>query len=389
MAVLKERCPSCGGTIIFFENASIGECDSCGMTYSLSDLQKIKEAISTEQFNTKESNCDLRETEYYESALDTSEVDVISLDELCKKAEMALESEQWQIANNFSEEILRRNPKFAKAYLYRLLSEHKVFKKEELANLEKPFDDSDNFRLLMRFADLYLKTEIENYSERVKKKYQAKILEDQYQALCRKLPIASMGKHYQDLADGFRDLGDYRDSKKLSVECLEKARSVVKKAWAKATIKRLLIGAVIFGLVFAIVITIILKKASYSSELFSVEVTDKINVDYDDDNVRVVFKLNINNDSTHNANYLEGYITVSDTEGNVLASATTWVSGVIASKNKNYYEISFDLERNGVGTRIWNTAFSDLVITYRITEIHFEDGTIREYTGKDVVVNKP
>ena len=50
------------------------------------------------------------------------------------------------------------------------------------------------------------------------------------------------------------------------------------------------------------------------------EVTDKVNVDYDDYTADFVFKFNIINKSFHNANYLEGYITISDTEGNVLAS---------------------------------------------------------------------
>ena len=178
MAELKERCPNCGGTIFFTGNESVGECDSCAMTYSLSDLQKIKEVFSAKQIITRVNNRELNENECFETVLDTSEADEISLVELCEKAEMALEAEQWQIAYSFSNEMLRRNPKFAKAYLYRLLAERKVFKKEELANLEKPFDDSDHYRFLIRFADLYLKTEIENYSKQVNARWQAKTLED-------------------------------------------------------------------------------------------------------------------------------------------------------------------------------------------------------------------
>lgn len=329
MAVLKERCPNCGGTIILLPNASVGECDYCGMTYSLSELQKIKDAINEGQQIAKANDCDFDENVSYESALDTSEADEISIDELCKKSEIALESEQWQIANSFSDEILRRNPKFAKAYLYKLLAEHRVFRKEELANLKKPFDDSGNYRLLIRFADVYLKSEIENYSETVKARHQA-----------------------------------------------------------EAKRKKLLMKVVIFGLVFAIIGVPILKKASYRAGLFSVEVIDKVNVDYDAYTADFVFKFNIINNSFHDANYLEGYITITDVEGTVLATGGAWFSGVIASRNSNYHELSFDLDRSAATTRIWNTDFSDLVIKYRITEIHFDDGTIKEYRGKDVIVNK-
>ena len=389
MAVLKERCPNCGGTIVLPPNTSVGECDYCGATYSLSDLQKIKEAIIEGQQITKEIDCDRDENEYYESALDTSEADEISLGELCKKAEIALESEQWQIANSFSDEILRRDPKFAKAYLYKLLSEHRVFKKEALADANKPFDDSDNYRLLIRFADVYLKAEIENYSEAVKAKYEVQTLESQYQTLCRKMSIASTKKHYQALSDGFYELGDYKDSKKLSEECIKRGNCAIKKAKAKVILKWLLIGTIILGLVLSIVGAITAKRASYRLELFSVEVTDKVNVDYDDYTASFVFKFNIINESTHNANYLEGYITISDAEGTVLASGSTWFRGSIASNNSNYHELSFDLDRSASTNRLWNTDFSELIVKYRITEIHFDDGTVKEYNGTDVVVNKP
>ena len=86
---------------------------------------------------------------------------------------------------------------------------------------------------------------------------------------------------------------------------------------------------------------------------------------------------------------MEGYITICDAEGTVLASGGNWFSGVISARNSNYHELSFDLDRSAATTRLWNTDLSDLVIKFRITEIHFDDGTVKEYRGKDVVVNKP
>lgn len=387
MEVLKERCPNCGGTILLHDKSKVGECDSCGMTYSLSDLQNIKEApIILERKAVKSE--DLGEDIYYESALDTNEADEFSVEELCKKSEMALESEQWQIANSFSDEILRRNPKFAKAYLYKLLAERKVFKKEELANLKKPFENSDNYRLLIRFADVYLKSEIESYSEAVKARYQAETLENQYKALCSQMEIASAEQQYQALANGFHNLGDYKDSRRLAAEYLKKFKSAKEQSQAKAKRKKLLVKIIIFGVILAIIGVPVLKKVSYHAGLFSVEVTDKVNVDYDDYTASFVFKFNIINESVHNANYLEGYITISDTEGTVLASGSTWFSGAIASRNSNYHELSLELDRSTATDKIWNTNFTDLVIKYRITEIHFDDGTVKEYTGKDVIVNK-
>lgn len=368
VTAFKERCPNCGGTIILNQSSNIGECNSCGGTYSLSDLHRIKDGSFEEH---KETNA----SEY-------------NIEELCKKAEIALETEQWQTAGNLSNEILRRNPKLAEAYLYRLLAENKVYKKEELVNLDKPFDNSDNYRLLIRFADTYLKMEIEKYSEEVKTAYQTRLLEKQYQALCTRSTVASIPKHYQDLANGFYSLGDYKDSKVLATEYLIKFKTAHKQARAKVIRKRVFIALVILGIILAIICVSAIKKASYRVGLFSVEVTDKVNMEYDDYTASFVFKFNIINNSFHNANYLKGYVTISDAEGTVLASGNAWFSGVIASGNSNYHELSLELNRSAATNRIWNTDFSDLVIKYRITEVHFDDGTIKEYRGKDVVVNK-
>lgn len=368
MAALKERCPNCGGTIILNQSSNIGECNSCGGTYSLSDLHRIKYGSFEEhkETNTSDSN----------------------IEELCKKAEIALETEQWQTAGNLSNEILRRNPKHAKAYLYRLLSENKVYKKEELANLDKPFDNSDNYRLLIRFADTYLKMEIEKYSEEVNSAYQTRLLEKQYQGLCTRATVASIPKHYQDLANGFYSLGDYKDSKVLAAEHLQKFKAAHKQARSKVIRKRVFIALVIIGVILAIVCTSAIKKASYRAELFSVEITDKVNIEYTDTNADFIFKFNIINDSKHNANYLKGFITISDSEGNILADGTCWFNGTIAARNTNYFEMSLELDSGGASSEIWDSDISDLIIKYRIIEIRFEDGTTKMYTGKDVIVNK-
>ena len=382
MAVYKEKCPTCGGYIEIKQGEAFGICDSCGNTISLSELSKLqsKKYVPAVETTKKSTNEDIE----YDSAFDVDESTELSYEELCEKIELALETEEWYIANEYSDEILRRDPKNAYAYLYKLLSELHLYKKEELANVKKPFDDSDNYRLLIRFADVYLKSEIEKYNKLVKENYQARTLEVQYQALCDKMESARTEKDYQDLANGFYRLGEYKDSKKFAGEYLKKFNQIQ----INAKRKKIFVGILILGIILAVISVPLFKKATYRGELFSVEVTDKVNVDYDDYTADFVFKFNIINDSRHNANYLEGYITISDAEGTVLASGLTWFRGVISAKNSNYHELSFELNRSTATTLLWNTDFSDLVIKYRITEIRFDDGTVKEYTGKDVIVNK-
>ena len=95
MAIMKEKCPVCGGTIVIPEKMNVGECDSCGTQFTLSDLQRMKET----QINITEEDDEEEEAEEefrnYRTALSTDNITHENINDLCKKAEIALESEQW------------------------------------------------------------------------------------------------------------------------------------------------------------------------------------------------------------------------------------------------------------------------------------------------------
>lgn len=259
MAELKERCPNCGGTIVFADALGMGECDCCASAFSMSDLQKIKETIALSKARIRDAHS-AEGSARNETALDTSEMAELSFEVLCVKAEMALEAEQWRVAKNFVDEIICRNPKFAKAYLYRIMIDRKVFKKEALAKQEKPFDDSDSYRLLMRFGDVYIRTEMEQYNQMIRQTSQAKLLEKRYQSLCSKLQEAYRERHFNNLAIEFQRLGAYKDSARLAAECLEKYKVAHEQAKKRAAIRTVIISVcaavtamvVIFGLVMFI-----------------------------------------------------------------------------------------------------------------------------------------
>ena len=144
MAVYKEKCPTCGGQIEIKQGETFGICDSCGNTISLSELSKLKSKkyVPPVETTKKSTNEDIE----YDSAFDVDESTELSYEELCEKIELALETEEWYIANEYSDEILRRDPKNAYAYLYRLLSDLHLYKKEDLASCGKDFSDYENYR---------------------------------------------------------------------------------------------------------------------------------------------------------------------------------------------------------------------------------------------------
>lgn len=87
---------------------------------------------------------------------------------LLKRGNMALEDGEWDKADGFFEEVLNQDAECLEAYLGKLLAEYKCSKKEALRSLGQPFDQGGNYRKLMRFADAYLKKELEDYLNEIR-----------------------------------------------------------------------------------------------------------------------------------------------------------------------------------------------------------------------------
>ena len=84
---------------------------------------------------------------------------------LLERAFMFLEDGDWDSADEYCEKVLDIDPKCAKAYLGKLMAELKVCKRAELENYYEPFDDNNNYKKTIRFADDELKDEIQCYAK--------------------------------------------------------------------------------------------------------------------------------------------------------------------------------------------------------------------------------
>lgn len=394
MAVMKEKCPICGGTIIIAQTMTAGECDSCGTQFSLSDLQKMKEASINAVTDDAQEAIDLAPGGY-RTALSTQDIEHRNTADLCEKTEIALESEQWELAYRYCDEIIRRDPKFAKAYLYMLLADLKIFKKEELANCKTSFQSNENYRLLMRFADPYLQAEIRNYAEQVNQRLALKAKEEKYLALCARMKSASGASQYEAIAKGFSSLQGYKDSEEKHKECLDEYKRLQARSnRIKVTVAVLSVAAVLAvvliaaALIIGIVWGVNSKKAEYDNSHFAIEITDKSNVDYDNSNVECCFEFNITNRSKHTAKFLKGYMTVKDEKGNVLTDGEVTFRGKINSESESNWTLTWSMSRNDNAARVWNSDFEELEILFRITEIDFEDGTSRKYETPDITVKQ-
>ena len=86
---------------------------------------------------------------------------------LLKRAFISLENGEWQKADDFCEQVLNHDPENAQAYLGKLMSELQVRKQANLKDCEQRFDENNNYRNTMRFADPQLAKDLKEYIERI------------------------------------------------------------------------------------------------------------------------------------------------------------------------------------------------------------------------------
>ena len=72
---------------------------------------------------------------------------------LLKRAEMFLEDQEWKRADELCEKVLNSDPENARAYLYKLMAELQVAKRVDLKNYKVSFENSNNYKKVIRFAD--------------------------------------------------------------------------------------------------------------------------------------------------------------------------------------------------------------------------------------------
>lgn len=72
---------------------------------------------------------------------------------LLKRAEMFLEDQEWKRADELCEKVLNSDPENARAYLYKLMAELQVANRVDLKNYKVSFENSNNYKKVIRFAD--------------------------------------------------------------------------------------------------------------------------------------------------------------------------------------------------------------------------------------------
>ena len=142
---------------------------------------------------------------------------------LLKRAKMCLEDGEWQKADDFCEQVLNQDPECAEAYLYKLMAEQHVRNREDLPNLDLPFDNSNYYEKILRFGDDVLKNELAGYIDHINERNDYEEKDEIYENAVSLMDAAKTELDFKAAAAKFTEIPEHRDAEKLKEECLEKA----------------------------------------------------------------------------------------------------------------------------------------------------------------------
>lgn len=142
---------------------------------------------------------------------------------LLERAFLFLEDGDWESADTYCEKVLDIEPKNARAYLGKLMAEMQVSKEQDLAHCEIPFDDSNQYQKVIRFADEELRKSVEEYASIVNNRIEQERLEGIYQNAVAVMDSAFDEKQFRKASKLFRSIPGFQDADELGNQCFEKA----------------------------------------------------------------------------------------------------------------------------------------------------------------------
>ena len=430
MAVYKDKkCPKCAGTLLFNDNGYSVTCDSCGQTFTLSELNNNSKSEKIGYAKVREKSKE--ELESYKTILDTGKAWSLSPDELLNRIQVALKTKEYSKVYSFCNELQRRDPENVNVYLYKLLADLKVSKKENLGKLKETFENNDNYKLIMDLGDNSLKKEIRDYLSQINVNIENDKKEERYKKACKMIPSDDddseedddnyddeydnwIDKSFTKAANEFKALGNYKNSEEKYQYCLSKIqeqkdkkdvqekerkqqqeqielerKQIEKKDKIKSILKFVIPIVLITIVIISIVSSVKSKEAQYDVKYFSVSVTNKINDTVESDCYNYKFVIKISNSGKKNVRSLKGYMTIKNSSNSTLLQSDVSLTGALSSNNSLSWTVkTYLMKSNPNAIALWNSDYQELNIYFRISEIYFEDGKYKQFSdSKDIIVH--
>jgi tetratricopeptide (TPR) repeat protein len=148
---------------------------------------------------------------------------IVNTKSLLERAFICLEDGEWVKADDLLEQVLNLEPRSAKAYIGKLMAELKVQEECLLAEQNRTFNDSGNYKKALRFADQTYKAVIINYDALAVERVNT---EQEYQRLINNMQSCEDEDGYLALANELRTIHSYKDVESLIDECLAMAENL-------------------------------------------------------------------------------------------------------------------------------------------------------------------
>ena len=175
-------------------------------------IRGIKKIASVEQVKTVN-----QESAIIQSAPSTN------VAPLLKRAFMFLEDGEWTRADDFCEQVLNIEPENAQAYLGKLMAELHVPKAEDLPNQAQPFEKSNNYQRLIRYADETLVSKLNGYITHIKERNENARKQEIYEKNKRILESSKVESELLRASTELLSIKGYKDAEALYERCIERA----------------------------------------------------------------------------------------------------------------------------------------------------------------------
>ena len=124
-----------------------------------------------------------------------------------------------------------------------------------------------------------------------------------------------------------------------------------------------------------------------AAEDCEIAITNKVNSYEYSSSLKVELTITIENKYSMAINYIEGELEIMDSEGNVLSSGTAYFGTTATTTERGYsfpadsketYTLKWEMNKTAGAVQIWNSDYSTLSFSYKITGIRLENNGIFE-----------
>lgn len=442
------RCKTCGGTLRFQEGQLIAKCENCGNSQFVFDFLDKDSECYQENVRQIEAEKERFEQSYYEYA-----DDILNAESYCLTSSRLKEIiDFFSCANDYKDSATYLDLaktlflQHVESYSDCLLAMKYLddippsddFNKEDLTDALKKLAASyryselinagyavsdnnslsgDNLLSIIRElieAEKADTSELDDFDSeivRISKNNVLKWLEENGIAIIRNIDsrnlliqikacVSELSKKFD-----FSKSNDYYDAINSRLHILEiqeseriqRLNEEKQKAQKKKRIIRIAIVSAAVLVVFAIVLSVVIKSNGYSADNISIKIVSKTNDKYNENladgyigaGYYYTFGYVVSNDSPNDIRLIRGTMEVFDSNGNSLSTSTVEMQGKLQAKSSATWNIQLNVSKGDNARKIWNSSLSELRITFRIKAIYFTDGTNKSYGDtRSVVVNE-